>query len=301
MVINFIKRISTTAMVLILFSGGAFSLPLSRTCYTVAGDKIDLYFGEKLISGKSTHRVDVLNINLGLTDATTLGVEWNYLNYDISGDESETGDTLLELWHFTGRYLHERIDSGISFTVRFPTGPEPGIDDKWRNLSVGRNEIKITPVLSLRFSDKDILNLNVSYILREGREEDFYGALKYDLKKCETYRTVFGLNPFAKDSFFSSDRLSDDYMSAAVSFVQSGMSPVIYFCEIYHAFTDFQKDSSVSLKTAEGEGGSLTVISAGGKYLVGDSFFFMIYGALSPFSSGEEQRWSSGAGINIFF
>lgn len=288
-------------MVLILFSTQAFSLPLTRTCYTVPEDNMDLYFGEKLISRRNLNRVDVLIFNLGLTDATTLGIEWNYLNHDLSGDESETGDTLLELWHYTGRYLYDRVDSGISFNVRIPTGPESGIDDKWRNLSVGRNEVKITPVLSVRLSEKEMMNFNVSYILREGRDEDFYGAFKGDLKKADTYKSFFGLNPFSEDSFFSGDRLSDDYMSAAVSFVESRLYPVVIFGEIYHAFTDFRKDSDVSLKIDEGEGGGFTNISAGFKYLVIDSFFCIIYGTVNPFYSAGEQRWSSGAGVNIFF
>ncbi len=296
-----VKRISTIIMVLILFSGGAFSLPLSRTCYTVPADTIDFYLGERLISGNELHRVDVLTLNLGLTDATTLGVEWNYLNYDLSGDESETGDTLLEFWHYTGRYFYDMVDTGIDLRIRIPTGPEPGVDERWRNLSVGRNEVKITPVFSLRMTGKDILNFNISYTLREGRDENLYGSLKGDLKKYDTYKSVFGLNPFYKDSFFSGSGLSDDYMSTAVSIVESRMHPVILFGELYHAFTDFQEDSSVSLKTAEGEGGSSTFISAGCKYMVRDSFFFMIYCKVNPFYSSGEERWSSGFGINIFF
>ncbi|HPJ43423.1 MAG TPA: hypothetical protein PLY21_13940 [Spirochaetota bacterium] len=296
-----LKRISTIIMVLILFSGEVISLPLSRTCYTAPADNIDFYFGEKLISDKNLHRVDVLALNLGLTDATTIGVEWNYLNYDLSGDESKTGDTLLEFWHYTGRYLYDRVDSGISIKIRMPTGPDPVKDEKWRNLSVGRNEVKITPVLSLKLSGKELLNLNVSYTLREGRDDDFYGSLKGDLKKADTYKSIFGLNPFSEDSFFSGHRLSDDYMSTAVSFVETRLHPVVLFGEIYHAFTDFQRDSEVPLKTAEGEGGSVTFISAGCKYMVGNSFFPIIYFKVNPFYSGEGERWSSGIGINIFF
>jgi hypothetical protein len=288
-------------MVLILFSNEAFSLPLTGTCYTVPEDKMDLYFGNKLVSERNVHRVDVLTFNLGLTDVTTLGAEWNNLNYDLSGDESETGDTLLYLWHYTGRYLYDRLDTGINLTLRIPTGPEPGTDEKWRNLSVGRNELKITQVLSFRLSDMDILNLNVSYILREGRDEDFYGSFKGDLKKAETYKSIFGLNPFYEDSFLSGDRLSDDYMSAAVSLGESRLYPVVIFGEIYHAFTDFQKDGDVAVRGAEGEGGNCTIFSAGCKYFISDSLFCVIYGTVSPFHSGEENKWSSAAGFNIFF
>jgi len=301
MIVSFFKRVSTIIMVLILFCSELISLPLSRTCFTVPADSLDFYFGEEIISDSDLHRVDVAVFNLGLTDATSFGVEWNYLNYDINGNESKAGDTLLELWHYTGRYLYNTLDSGISLRVRIPTGPEPGIDETWRNLSVGRSEVRITPVLSFLLSENEILNLNISYILREGRGESFYGALKGNLKDADTYRSVFGLNPFFKDSFLSSDRLSDDYISSAVSFIENRFYPLVFFCEIYYAFTDFQKDREVTVKTVEGEGEGLVMASAGCKYFIRSTLFCIIYGTLSPLSSGEEESWSSGAGINIFF
>lgn len=301
MISSFIKRISTITMVLILFSGRAFSLPLSRTCYTVPVDTIDFYFGEEFIADSKVHRVDLITLNLGLTDATTLGVRWGVLNYDLAGNESDSGDLLLELWHYTGRYFDEKLDTGISSSLRIPTGPDPGMDEKWKNLSVGRSELKIGPVLSLRLTEGEVLNLNLNYIFREGRGEDFYGGFRYNLKKSETYKSVFGLNPFFKDSFLSGNRLSDDYITTAFSVIESRLYPFVLYAEVYHAFTDFRSDRDIPEGSVEGEGGSLTILSAGFKYFVRDSFFCNFYGTANPFYTENEHLWSAGAGINVFF
>lgn len=296
-----VKRVSTMIMVLILFSGHAFSLPLSRTCYTVPDGMIDVYPGEEFVRDRGTHRRDIVCFNLGLTDATSLGLSWSFLNYDLSGDDSEPGDAILELWHYTGRYLNEKLDTGISFTLRIPTGPDPSENEKWKNLSVGRSEVKISPVLSFRLTEKELLNMNLSYIFRAGHGENFYGALGGDLKKGDTYRSLFGLNPFCEDSFLSGDRLSDDYITTAFSIVESRLYPFVLYGELYHAFSDFRDDHDVPAGAVEGEGRSLTILSAGLKYFVRDSLFCNFYGTVNPFYTENELRWSAGAGINIFF
>lgn len=301
MFISLINKISTILLVLILFSGPVFALPLSRTCYTVAEDAGDLYLGEEVVADIYAHRRDMISYNIGLTHATTLGLSWSMLNYKLYGGESQPGDAVIDLWHYTGRYLYERLDTGINLSYRIPFGPDPGIDKKWKNLSVGRSELKITPVFSIRVTENELFSINLGYVFRESRDENLYDGLNGNLKDKNAYASLFGLNPFDKDSFLSSEKLSDDYITAACSIVETRFYPVILYSELYYAFTDFKDDAGVPYTGVEGEGGSLAKISAGGKYFIRESVFCSIYGIFNPFYSGEEFRWGTGAAVNIFF
>lgn len=288
-------------MVLILFSGNAFSLPLSRTCYTVPVDTIDLYLGEEFLASRDSHRMDVIAFSLGLTGKTAAGAGLSILNYDLSGNNREAGDVILELWHYTGRYLKEIVDTGISLKVRIPTGPDPGMEEKWKNLSVGRSEIRITPVFSFNVTDAELITFNCSYIFREARGEDFYGGFKWNFTKSETYKSILGLNPFYEDSFMYREKLKDDYVSIACSVIEKRLYPVIFFGEFYHAFNDFKDEKDLQSGSAEGEGASLTMLSAGLKYFIRESVYCSVFGIINPFYTDDEHRWGAGAGINIFF
>ncbi len=301
MLISLINRISTILLVLILFSETAFPLPLSRTCFTVAEDSGDLYLGEEIVADTNTHRRDMISYSIGLTPSTTLGLSWSMLNYKLYGGESQPGDAIVDLWHYTGRYLYDRLDTGINLSYRIPFGPDPGIDGKWKNLSVGRSELKITPVLSIRITENELFSINLGYVFRESRDENFFDGLKGNLKDKNTYSSFFGLNPSDKDSFLSSEKLSDDYITAACSIVETRFYPVVLYSELYYAFTDFKDDAGVPSTGVEGEGGSLAKISAGGKYFIRDSVFCNVYGILNPLYSGTDFRWGAGAALNIFF
>ncbi len=298
MIGSFIKRISTITMVLILFSPGVYPLPMSRTCYTVPADVLDLYMGEELIADDKTSRIDVINIDLGLNYYTTLGCRWSYLNSDLAEESGESGDILVELWRYTGRCLNEKLDTGISFAVRIPSGPDPSEDEEWRNLSVGRNEIKIGPVFSFNLTEKEVLSFNLSYVLSEGEGDDFYGALRGDLQEPDTYKSFFGLNPFYGDSFFSGDRISDDYFTSALSIIEKRLYPAVFYGEMVYTSGNFREEREAS---SADSGGPLTLLSTGIKYFVRDSAFLHLNVNVNPFYSRGERKWGAGAGLNIFF
>lgn len=303
------KRISTVYMVLILFSAELYSLPFSRTCYTLSEERMDLFLSSEFITTDGTRRRDALSLNVGITGETTVGATGYMLNSGAAGGERESGDIMLELWHYTGRYFSDKLDTGFQLALTVPSGPDPEKDAKWLNLSGGRSELKIGPVFSCRLTDADILNINFNYIFRQGKSESFYGGFKCNPGDADTYKTLFGLNPFSEDSFLSHDRLSNDYTTASVSFMSLRLSGFVLFSELYAAFYDLgngDEDEHLYLKNKNsGEYYNPSrfrcQVSAGFKYVINGSLAFQFFLAYNPFHGDGDIERIAGGGINAFF
>jgi len=296
--------ISTIFLVLILFSGELLSLPLSRTCYTLSEESLELALSSEFITAEQTRRMDRLSLNAGITDTTTTGAEIFLLNAAVYGGEQESGDILLNFWHYTGRYLRERLDTGFQVDIRIPSGPDPEKDPEWQHLSEGKSELKAGAVLSYRLYDREICSLNLSYIFRQGDNEDFYGGFRYNPAESETYKSVLGLNPFSRDSFLSTDRMADDYVTAAISLMSLRPAGFVVFSELYAVFYNSGSDDTEVYPADDKyyfSSDTEFLISAGCKYIVTDSTFFHIFGALNPFAEDRGLKKIIGAGINIVF
>jgi len=299
---NFKFIINSTILLVLFCFSDLFSLPLTRTCYTLPEEKIDLALNPELVYIDNMNRLDNFVFNLGLTGNTSCGFDFTMIHYDYADSgRGVPGDILFNLWHFIGHYFNGTVSTGVSVVVRIPTGPDAYLEERVRNLSYGHNEIKLSPVLSFSLSEHENLSLNLSYIFREGRNEDIYNGFNINLFESEAYKSLLGLNPFYEDAFLESGKLKNDYASVSAAIMTSRLKPWIFFSGIYYSSGFYNKDNNTESINIEGDGVSPLLLSVGGKYLVSGSFFIQISNtaALVQYRGYFKNRVELS--LNIFF
>lgn len=267
-------------MVLFCFSD-IYSLPLTRSCYTQPEDTIDLSLMEQFIYIEDMNRKDIYSLNIGIGSYTSIGADFSLIHTEpFEAEETVPGDILLNLWHFIGEYSDGSVKSGLGIVMRIPTGPDAYTDEKYRNLSFGNSELKITPVLSLNLSEKEILILNLSYTFREGGDEDVYSGIKNNLMDGET------------------DNLKNDYTSISAGVITSRLLPWILFSELYYSSGFNDSDDGINI---EGDGVKPLLFSAGVKYSVTESFFIQASDIMDLLQNEGYIKNTVEISLNIFF
>ena len=103
-----IKQSSAILMALLCFAD-IYSLPLTKTCYTLPRDKIDIIFREEFIYIDSLNRKDIFSFDIGIFRNTSAGFEFSLINYSASDTwENRPGDVLFNLWHYFGDISKQR-------------------------------------------------------------------------------------------------------------------------------------------------------------------------------------------------
>jgi hypothetical protein len=299
---NFLLKINSTIFLVLFCFSGAFSLPLTRTVYTLPEEKIDLALNQELIYIDNMNRRDNFVFNLGLPWDTSFGFDFSIIhyNYKEAGD-GVPGDILFNLWHFIGDYFDGAVRTGLSLVVRIPTGPDAYVDERARNLSYGHSELTFSPVVSFSVSQYENLAVNLRYTFRERRGEDLYSSLNLNPFNSESYRSVFGLNPFYEDSFFEGEKLKNDYTSFSAGLITSRLHPWIFFTEVYYSsgfYNGKDKEESINI---EGDGVNPLLLSMGIKYFFSGSFFIQLSETVSLLRYEGYVKNRLELSLNIFF
>lgn len=267
-------------MVLFCFSD-IYSLPLTRSCYTTPEDTIDLSIIEQFIYIEDMNRKDIYSLNAGIGSYTSIGADFSLIHTEFfEAGETVPGDILLNLWHFIGEYSDGSVKSGLSIVMRIPTGPDAYSDEKYRNLSFGNSELKITPVLSLNLSEKEIMILNMSYTFRAGGGADVYSGIKNNLIDGET------------------DNLENDYASISAGVISSRLLPWTFFSELYYSSGFKDRDADINI---EGDGIKPLLLSAGVKYFISESFFIQASDIMDLLQNEGYIKNTVEISLNIFF
>lgn len=267
-------------MVLFCFSD-IYSLPLSRSCYTQLEDTIDLSLTEQFIYIEDMNRKDIYSLNIGIGSYTSIGADFSLIHTEpFEAKETVPGDILLNLWHFIGEYSDGSVKTGLGIVMRIPTGPDAYTDEKYRNLSFGNSELKITPVLSLNLSEKEILILNMSYTFREGEDGDVYSGIKNNLMDGET------------------DNLKNDYASISAGVITSRLLPWVLFSELYYSSGFNDSDDGINI---EGDEVKPLLFSTGVKYFVTESFFIQASDIIDVLQNEAYIKNTVEISLNIFF
>lgn len=299
---KFLFKLNSTIFLVLFSFSGVFSLPLTRTVYTLPEEKIDLAFNQELVYIENMNRVDNFVFNLGLPWDTSFGFDFSIINdnYKRVGG-GVPGDIIFNLWHFIGDYFDGVVSSGLSIVVRIPTGPDAYVDEKFRNLSYGHSELTFAPVVSFSLSENENIVFNLNYTFREGRGEDLYSTLKLSPFKGESYKSVFGLNPCSENSFFGSKKLKNDYASISAGFITSRLYPWIFFSEIYYSSGFDYKNSGTESINIEGDGVNPLLVSMGIKYVFSGPYFIQFSDTASLLQYQGYVKNRVELSLNIFF
>ena len=124
-------------------------------------------------------------------------------------------------------------------------------------------------------------HLNVLYTFREGSSEDFYGGIYLNPLAAKTYQTIFGLNPFHRDSFLNSERLKNDFGTFALALNTDILYPFIPFVELYWSYRFYQGSISTSDIPIEGCGINPFLFSVGGRYFFSHDIYLGVYSIIN--------------------
>jgi hypothetical protein len=194
----------------------------------------------------------------------------------------------LKAKFFIGDFADDQIHLGFLMNYRFPIGRNAYSSPDWRNLALGKYEIRLGP-----FARFDILNfvfvhLNLFYTFREGNGEDFWGGFYFDITKQETWVKVFGLNPTEKNTFLNNDRIKNDYMVASMAWNTNYFYPVVPYIEVYGAFRVDRSHIDTANVPIEGAGCNALLLSAGLRYFFMEALYFGIYTVQNPLQASQK-------------
>jgi hypothetical protein len=300
MLIKLLKKISIIKLMLIFFVSTGYSLPLTKTFYTPRENILDCALYQEVINTGDLYRKEIFLLGIGFHSGADADVKIEMLHDPgLPGKDNIWGDIFAGFSLPAGTLFEKRLKLFYYTRFRIPSGPVPGEDQKWANVSLGRNELLTGPGISFKANQWNLLTFNLFYVFREGENDNLYEALNFNLSEKKTWKTLFGFNPFSGESFFDSGMPENDYYSLALSLINSYYYPFVYFGEIYHSRSVSSPGGSEL--PVEGENVNPVLISGGVKYLFSSNFF--IQGSCTVSLIREKgflkEVWSLG--INIFF
>jgi len=296
--------ISAAVMALILFIFPAHlfaALPLTETLYFIPDGEIELFFRGEVHRVNRDFRVEHPGIGIGILPDCTVWFHFMYLHDDASEWEGEAGDSFLKVLCHAGDYFHDRVHAGVMVRFRFPTGRSAFSSDAWQNLSLGRNEVRAGPVVKFDLPGSFYLHTSLFYTFRQAGGEDFYGGFSFNPAQSETYRRLFGLNPFEDGTFLSRDRLENDFISISICMNTGTIYPFIPFVELYTSRRFYRGEVACSSVPVEGCGIDPLLVCAGSRYFFSRAVYAGAYVIYNPVGESDYTRWVSGLEVSLQF
>jgi len=267
------------------------ALPLTETIYTIPEDEIEISINEEILHVNGFFRKDRIGLGFGLTSDFSLWFFFDYLHSEIVGfGSSLTGDFFLKIKYYIGDLFDRSMHMDFFMLFRFPSGPDVLNSIEWRNLALGRNEIRTGLILQMNFFENYYIHMNFFYTFRESQGEGFYNGFSINPFSGSSYEKIFGLNPFSHQAFLSYRKMKNDYVSFSAAFNTDIIYPFIPFVDMYASFRLYRGE--VDLDDIPVEGGSVdpVLISAGCRYFFSDSVYIGLYSVLNPlFNNGYVQ------------
>lgn len=273
------------ALFLSLFTADAeASLPLTETIHLIPENAVELYLQEQVVQVERYYRRDRIGAGLGLLSWMSLWFEFTYCTEDvIPTRRSGIGDLFLKSKFDAGTYFDGRLHACFLMRFRIPTGENAYTTETWRNLSLGKNEITLGPLLRFDFLDPLYIHVNVLYTFREGEGENYYGGFYINIFEGETWSKLFGLNPWEDDTFLESGRLVNDYLSFSLGLNTDVLYPVIPFFDSYASIRLSRTMGDLDEVPIEALGiNPVFLLSAGVRYFFSEDIYTGFYCIVNP-------------------
>ena len=292
-------------MTLVLFSGiekSYASMPLTETIYTLPVGNIELNLSEEFCQVNDFYMRESLNLGVGVFNNFSVWLKMHFLHggmFSNEKDRNALGDIFLKLWFYIGDYCKDNVHIGIMLKFRFPTGDNAYAEPYWRSLSLGKNEIILGPVMQFDIRQLVFLHLNVFYVFREGEGEDFYGGFYLNPIDEDTYKKLFGFNPFEDGAFMSYKRLRNDYIMLSFAVNTNVIYPVIPYMEFYYSVRLYRGKISTGSIPIEGAGIDPFLISMGLRYFFNRAGYIGLYVIQNPLQEMQDDYLKGIYGIDF--
>jgi len=173
-----ISQISAIGIALVVFMAfpiPAQSLPLTETIYMIPEYEVEVFFRDEVCDTGKYSRKDSLGIGFGATDYFSLWVQFDLLSQSaFNAKKADIGDIFLKAKFFSGDYIQNQVHMGFLLNVRFPSGKNAYAGSDWRNLALGKYELKLGPFCRFDILKVVYVHLNLFYTFREASGEDFF-------------------------------------------------------------------------------------------------------------------------------
>lgn len=235
---------------LVLFLGislpAAASMALTETIATIPEGTIDLELrGEAFTHGDGFRR-ETVKMNFGILSFLSLGYWLQFLQSGLlHGGEGDIGDSFLRAWLYLGDYGGNTLHIGLLSLFRIPTGASPSSNPKWTNLVLGKNELKLGPVVQ-------------------------YDAARF----------YFHVNLFYV--FLEPESLDNDYAVFSLAVNTDLLYPFIPYAEFYTSSWINKPNNDPESLYAEGSEVNPLILSAGCRYFLSASAYVGAYFKVAP-------------------
>jgi hypothetical protein len=298
-----ISQISATGIALLVFIAfpvPAPSLPLTETIYMIPEYDVEIYLRDEVCDTGKYSRKDSAGLGFGATDYFSLWVQFDLLSQSaFKAKRADIGDIFLKTKFYIGDYIDNQIHVGFLFNLRFPSGKNAYAGAEWRNLALGKYELKIGPFCRFDILNFVFVHLNLFYTFREGNGEDFWGGFYINIFKEETWKKVFGFNPTAQGTFLNVSRLKNDFATASMAWNTNLLYPFIPYFEIYGSFRTVKGRIDTQGVPIEAAKYNVLLLSAGLRYFFKDAIYLGVYSVQNPFRKKQPGGLQARYGIEI--
>ncbi|OHD63542.1 MAG: hypothetical protein A2176_07080 [Spirochaetes bacterium RBG_13_51_14] len=298
-------KISAIGMALFLFivaRNRAESLPLTETIYMIPEYDVEILLRDEVYQTGTYSRKDSASLGFGAIDSFSLWIQFDYLSQSaFRVTTSDIGDLFFKGKFYIGDYASNQLHLGFLLNFRFPLGRNAYVNSDWLNLALGKYEVKLGPFARVDILDVVFVHLNLFYTFREGNGEDFWGGFYFDILKKETWEKVFGLNPQEDDTFFSSSRLKNDYISVSMAWNTNYWYPFIPYIEMYGSFRVSRSHIDTGDVPIEAAKYNTLLLSAGVRYFFMQTVYIGIYTVQNPLRISQQDFIQAIYGIELSF
>ncbi|HSV97696.1 MAG TPA: hypothetical protein VLM75_12310 [Spirochaetota bacterium] len=280
---------------LALAAASRASMPLTETIATLPEGAVELFVDGEFFTHDNGYRRDTLGIGFGIVDRLCARVYFQYLHDGFpSSRDAVVGDTFVRLWWYAGAAAAAAPRWGLLALFRFPTGPNAYTDERWRNLALGNNELKLGPVAQYEVGVL-FLHANLFYVFREKNREGFYNGLYLNPVEKETYDKAFGLNFMADGTFLDPGRLENDYAVASLALNTDALYPLIPWISAYASRRFTRVRDEIEEIPIEGALVNPLLFSAGARFF----FSYNAFAGISTTVSAVRKRHYPGETIGV--
>src|SRR5271157_4506806 len=167
------SAIGIALLVCLAFSIPSLSLPLTETVYMIPEHEVEVFFHDEVCDTGKYSRKDSMGLGFGATDYFSLWVKFDLLSQSaFNAKKADIGDMFLKAKFFFGDYVQNQVHMGFLFNVRFPSGKNAYAGSDWRNLALGKYELKLGPFCRFDILKAIFVHLNFFYTFREASGED---------------------------------------------------------------------------------------------------------------------------------
>ncbi len=297
------QKVSAIGIALILFLTAvnrADALPLTETIYMVPEYAVEIYLRDEVCQTDRWSRKDSIGLGFGATDEFSL-----WLNFDILSqsafriNRADIGDLFIKGKFYIGDFARNQVHLGFLISLRFPLAKNAYANEEWRNLALGKYELKMGPFFRFDVLDVFFIHLNMFYTFREGNAEDFWGGFYLNITKSETWEKVFGLNPKAKNTFLNIDRIKNDYLTFSMAWNTNYFYPFVPYIECNGSVRvtgDYINTGDVPIEAARY---NTFLMSAGLRYFFMEALYLGVYTVQNPLRASQHNFIQAIYGIEM--